>query len=224
MGFEKALSSIQRSPRDAEKVGAYLLLVAQEKNADSKAEAFASLAHVVASVDPVGALDYMESAFKLAPRNSVVLKTLVGLFERRGRRDAADAVRAFLKKEGPPPVAIKPMNADDREPKSGSPRLRKLKSGGRNKDLCGDLLVHCGVSESHLAVAAEFVNSSHSVVGLIHFCHYLVCAGHVEDAREAVCWVQEHVEASSPHSKARERFRELLAPYANRPRALGKVD
>ena len=39
MGFEKVLKSIERNPTDAENVGAYLLLITQEKNADRKAEA-----------------------------------------------------------------------------------------------------------------------------------------------------------------------------------------
>ncbi|MCA2961333.1 MAG: hypothetical protein IOD12_13860 [Silvanigrellales bacterium] len=224
MGFEKALKSIEGSPRDAEKRGAYLLLVTQEKNADVKAEAFASLAHAVASVDAAGAFDYIESAFKLAPQNPLVLRTLVSLFERRGRRDAADVVRGYMKKEGPPPVLDKTPDAFGKVPRSLLPRVRKAKPSEGERDLCRSLLSHCEVSEGHLAVAAEFLNSSHSVVGLVHFCHYLIFSGHVEDVEQAVSWVKERVDGSPPSTKARERYLELLAPYAKRARALGKAD
>jgi hypothetical protein len=205
MGFEKALQGIECSPRDAKKVGAYLLLVAQEKNADVRAEAYAHLALAIESVDPLAALDYIESAFKLAPHNTLVLRTLVALFERRGRRDAADAVRACLTKEGPVPPDEKASSL--------------ARQGRKEKDLCLALIRHCGAAESHLAVAAEFVASSHSVVGLVHFCHYLVFVGQIRDAAAAAAWVKDRVDQAPPTSKARQRYQELLAPLLTRPSA-----
>ena len=224
MGFEKALKSIERNPTDAENVGAYLLLITQEKNADRKAEALVGLALAVVSADPVGAFDYVESAFKLAPNNGTVLRTLVTLFERRGQRDAADSVRSFMKKDAlpPVPVPIRSMGMGGEAPRSAFPSLRKPKglretrSPSAEKDLCRKFLRECGIDESHLPAAAEFVNSSHSVSGLVHFCHYLVFAGHVREADAAIVWVKELVDGSPPSAPARLRYRELLAPLLKR--------
>ena len=222
MGFEKALKSIERNPTDAENVGAYLLLITQEKNADRKAEALSGLALAVVSADPLGAFDYVESAFKLAPNNVTVLRTLVNLFERRGQRDAADSVRTFIKKDALPPIPMRSMGMGGEASRSSFPSLRKPKglretrSPRAEKDLCRKFLHECGIDESHLPAAAEFVNSSHSVSGLVHFCHYLIFAGHVHDADAAIVWVKDLVDGSPPSTHARLRYRELLAPLLKR--------
>jgi hypothetical protein len=220
VGFEKALKSIEVNPRDEEKITAFLLLVGQERDTDARAEAYAGLAVVLAGHDPVGALTHVESAFKIAPRNSVVLRTLVGLFERRGRRDAADAVRMYIRQEAPPPpVALQVSNGKGEVPRSRSPLARRAAAPRpevRETDLCRALLLECDASDELLLVASEFTHSSHSVVGLVHFCHYLLYSGRVGDARRAVAWVKERVERTGAKSRARERFRELLEPFATR--------
>lgn|GEM_PF-5927083 len=313
VGFEKALRGIERDPRNAEKIGAYLLLVGQEKNADNKAEAFANLAQAVFADDPVAALDHIESAFKIAPHNTVVLRVLVGIFERRGRRDAADAVRAhgqaarlpivhtsvgtggtsadedddraapllplvsmavpaappggsimkhatrdvsgmgassrshFPSLSNPPDHAPAPAHspalvplvslarlaapADPaalarHAPLRGTPReaaqgAQRAKAKLRESDLCRALLRDLELEESLLHAASEFVNSTHSVVGLVHFCHYLVFTGRIgsdANAREAIAWVKEQVVAAAATTKARARFQELLEPLLNAPR------
>jgi hypothetical protein len=123
-------------------------------------------------------------------------------------------VRKHLARVPVPPV--KPIQ-DPRENPAGA------------VELCRALLTDClglkpydGLDEL-LAAAAEFAPPSdhrgHAVVGLVHFCHYLLFTERLSarQRKSALTWVKASVVAAASRVASR-RYEELLQPFEVGPR------